>query len=849
MDPISELNDALAGRYLVERELGRGGMATVYLAEDLKHHRHVAIKVLHAELAAVIGAERFLREIETIAHLQHPHILGLIDSGEVRGTAYYVMPFVEGESLRGRLERETQLPVADAVRIAIEVAGALDYAHRHGVIHRDVKPENILLHDGSALVADFGIALAVNAPGSRMTETGLSLGTPHYMSPEQATAEKNLTSRSDVYSLGAVLYEMLAGHPPHTGASPQQVIMKIVTEDVAPISRIRKSVPSHVDAAVAKALERLPADRFDSAKDLAHALANPTPAIAARSPANAPRRRGWVGIAATVAAAVVIVAVVLGVRQSPPSPLAYTQLTFASQAIFNARFASDGRTIVFSATPDTTDAPHLFVIRPESPDPQPIGPDSAHLLSISSTGAMAVLVHAHHIGARLFKGTLATMSIGDRGARETASNVSEADWSPDGKEMAVVRDSSQVFSIEYPVGHTIARTSGYFSDIRLSPKGDALAYFEHPQFGDDRGAAVIADRSGKTLARSAIYGAVEGIAWAPGGDHVLYTASSSSWSDYTARSLDARGNDRVAVTEAGGLTVQDATQRGRLLITRDVQPLFIFGRRAGMAGGGEAQIAAREGAHTPVISRDGRVLVFTDQGATGGPTYSTVIQPMADGPAVRLGEGQAVAVSDDNRSVLSMVAGNPLRLMVYPTGAGQSRRIDHGEFDGVFNGSFDGSDGRVFVCGVERGRGGERCFVISSDGSARPVTPEGTVGVISLDGTRTLTWRSSSEAPRIYSTSNNASLPSNGLRVGDAPVRWSPDGREVWVSHVVDHDATLEIDRVDPQTGSRSMLLQIPVRDARGRHAGIATLADDPRVYALSRFSFASSLFAVDGFR
>jgi serine/threonine protein kinase len=219
----SHLTTALADRYRIQRELGQGGMATVYLAQDLKHDRPVAIKVLKPELAAVIGAGRFLREIKTIATLQHPHILGLIDSGEVNGTAYYVMPFVEGESLRDRLRREKQLPIADAVRIATEVASALDYAHRHGVIHRDIKPENVMLHDGSALVADFGIALAISSAGgsSRMTETGMSLGTPHYMSPEQAMGDREITPRSDVYALGAMTYEMLIGDPPFLGSTAQ----------------------------------------------------------------------------------------------------------------------------------------------------------------------------------------------------------------------------------------------------------------------------------------------------------------------------------------------------------------------------------------------------------------------------------------------------------------------------------------------------------------------------------------------------------------------------------------------------------------------------------------------------
>ena len=268
------LATALAGRYRLERELGQGGMATVYLAFDEKHDRKVAIKVLKPELAAVLGAERFVVEIKTTAAMSHPHILPLFDSGEADGFLYYVMPYIEGETIREKLNRETQFGIDEAVRITREVADALDYAHRRGIIHRDIKPENILLHDGRAMVMDFGIALAVSAAaGERMTETGLSLGTPHYMSPEQATAERDLTPRADVYSLASVLYEMLTGNPPHVGASAQQIIMKIIAEPAQIVTQLRKTVPAHVSAALARALEKLPADRFESAKAFRDALA------------------------------------------------------------------------------------------------------------------------------------------------------------------------------------------------------------------------------------------------------------------------------------------------------------------------------------------------------------------------------------------------------------------------------------------------------------------------------------------------------------------------------------------------------------------------------------------------
>lgn len=283
MAEITEhLSAALADRYRIVRRLGEGGMATVYLADDLKHDRKVALKVLRPELAAVLGADRFVQEIKTTAQLQHPHILPLYDSGSTTsdsGTAflYYVMPYIQGETLREKLDREQQLGIDEAVKIATEVADALQYAHEQGVVHRDIKPENVLLRNGRATVADFGIALAVSAAaGGRMTETGVSLGTPHYMSPEQATADKHITHRSDIYSLGAVLYEALTGEPPHTGASAQMVVMKIVTDVARPVREVRKAVPPHIAAAVATALEKIPADRFDSAKAFADALHDPS---------------------------------------------------------------------------------------------------------------------------------------------------------------------------------------------------------------------------------------------------------------------------------------------------------------------------------------------------------------------------------------------------------------------------------------------------------------------------------------------------------------------------------------------------------------------------------------------
>jgi serine/threonine-protein kinase len=351
-----QLLRSLADRYTIERELGRGGMATVYLALDARHHRRVAVKVLHPELSAVIGSERFLKEIEVTAGLQHPHILPLFDSGDVEGQLYYVMPFVDGETLRARLEREKQLPVEDTIRIATEVASALEYAHKRHVVHRDIKPENILLHDGAALVADFGIALAVqDAGGERITQTGLSLGTPQYMAPEQAMGDKTVGPRADIYALGAVTYEMLAGEPPFTGTTAQAIVAKMLTDDPAPPSRQRRAIPPALEAAVLRALEKLPADRWSSAQAFAEAMAAPQrePHPTRHAEVRA-ARHAWLPWSVTAAAAALAA---WGWLRRPPPPPSFppSRLSLVAPGVGSAGYgrrvdiSPDGERIIFTS--------------------------------------------------------------------------------------------------------------------------------------------------------------------------------------------------------------------------------------------------------------------------------------------------------------------------------------------------------------------------------------------------------------------------------------------------------------------------------------------------------------------
>jgi tRNA A-37 threonylcarbamoyl transferase component Bud32/Tol biopolymer transport system component len=548
---FNRLSAALEGRYRLERELGQGGMATVYLAEDVKHKRRVAVKVLKPELAAVLGADRFVQEITTTAALQHPHILPLFDSGEAEGFLYYVMPFIDGETLRAKLDRETQLGVVESVRIATDVADALHYAHIHGIIHRDIKPENILLHDGRPMVADFGIALAVSAAaGGRMTETGLSLGTPHYMSPEQATAEKDITARSDVYSLASVLYEMLTGNPPHTGASAQQIIMKIITEQATPVASLRKSVPPNVAAAVAKALEKLPADRFATAKEFGDALTNASFATtsATYAPAGS-RARTWSwGVALAAGLVLGATAGIVGTRRlAAPSAggaeLGREQLTFHGEGqrpaispsgdyiayvqvhceqrhpaqcrsslmlqetgatqpralltgaldLSAPRWTHDGAAVVVSGFLDAS-REGLFVVSRLSGTPQLIGPAGA--FDTHARGDTVIVVSDRENAPPIGR----IISVRNGAVLDTLSlphaKAGLISWSPDGRHFAVLtRRTLKLLDRDGAITDSIgvsARTT-----IRWTPDGKGLLFFRVGAVKEDELVRLPVDASGK----------------------------------------------------------------------------------------------------------------------------------------------------------------------------------------------------------------------------------------------------------------------------------------------------------------------------------------------------------------
>ena len=678
--PLDRLTAALADHYRIERELGQGGMATVYLAHDLKHDRKVALKVLRPELSAVIGAERFLVEIRTTANLQHPQILALYDSGQVDGAIFYVMPFVDGESLRDRLTREKQLPVADAVRVATEVAGALDYAHRHGVIHRDIKPENILLHDGRALVADFGIALAASRGegGSRMTETGMSLGTPHYMSPEQALGERNLDARSDVYALGCVLHEMLTGEPPFTGPTAQAVIARVMNSAPEPVTALRKAVPEEVADAILTALEKLPADRFASAAAFAGALAGtsasparrPTGGAAAR-PSRASRLL-WPSAFAVTAVAAAWGWLRPGPEPLPPSRLAVPAPGLGGSAAVLQRvldITPDGRTLVYV---DAADGGSRFVRRAlESADATVLTDVPVQFAGPVIAPNGRELVATRTLGSEMFLFPLEGGS-GKSLPREVAWSNWMA-WSSDGtlwvspqndRARGIARVSS-AGEVTYPFGATVV---GY--SLQQVLPGDRHALAVRNPVGTAFGPAFVLDLvSGATTPLLDIdvvevrytsglllyvlnNGALEAIRFDPGtrrtsgspflvasdvsltgGGQAQFAVARNGTVAYVPdepRSLvlvDRAGNARVAFSEGRNFHIPRFSPEGRRLLTdyttadgRDVWQLDL-------AGGAMTRVTSDRDGHDATWEPDGRHLAYTSARRSGGAltVYRTAV--------------------------------------------------------------------------------------------------------------------------------------------------------------------------------------------------------------------------------
>ncbi len=862
------------GPYEILSAIGAGGMGEVYRAKDPRLGRDVAIKVLPPTFSADADRlRRFEQEAKAAGVLNHPNVTAVYDIGQHDGAPYVVQELLEGETLRSVLSGG-KLSSRKAIDYSLQIVHGLAAAHEKGIVHRDLKPENIFVtNDGRVKILDFGLAKLTHTEergqvtslptATQGTEPGVVMGTLGYMSPEQVRG-KPADARSDIFSFGAILYEMLSGRRAFHGDSAADTMSAILKEDPPDLSVTNQNVPPGLDRIVRHCLEKNPEQRFHSAHDVAfaiEALSNisatgraMTSATAGFAPAGTGRRSLLPAAAALLVLIAVAAAYKLGQRSksaasaaavSNDSALTFSQLTFRQEPIFNARFAPDGKTVVYSAAPAGA-APEVFSLRPEYPGTAPTGRPGMTLLAVSSKGELAILTRPRYLRHSLFEGTLARMPLEGGAPREIAEGVREVDWSPDGSELALIHDIDGKDRLEFPPGKVLAETGGYFSNPRFSRKGDRIAFFDHPIRYDDRGSVAVVDLAGKKTTLSEGYWGEEGLAWSADGSEVMFSAG-TAYNNFQIYAVALDGKRRTAIQSAGGLTILDVAPDGRWIASRDDQ----WRETEVLAPGAdrERNLSWLDLSYTGALTPDGKTLLFSEMSGTMGTNYATCLRQTDGSPVVKLGEGLAFDISRDGKFVLSVIQTDPAQLLIYPTGAGQPRKLGQGGLVAYTSAVFFPDGKRVLPCGQEKGRAG-RCYVQEIDGGKpRPVTPEGTAdGFVSPDG-RQVVVRTAGKGLQLYPVDGaGAGRDVPGGNPNDAVIRWTPDGRALLVASVSDVPARVE--RLDLSTGRRELFKTLGPADLTGvlQIAPIA-ISDDGKSHAYSCRRMTSHLFLVGGAR
>ncbi len=882
------------GPYEITAKLGEGGMGEVYRATDTKLDREVAIKVLPA--AFIEDRERlarFEREAKLLAQLNHPNIAQIYGLETSGATHALVMELVPGPTLAERLE-SGPLAFTESLSFALQIALALEEAHEKGIIHRDLKPQNIKASgEGKAKVLDFGLAKAMDSAAGSVasaadlarsptlmhsptltaahgTQLGMILGTAAYMAPEQARGAA-VDKRADIWAFGVVLYEMLTGASLFAADTVSDTLAGVLRAEID-LAKLPEATPPAIRQLLRRCLERNPKNRLRDIGDARIVLEEATRgggevAATVRFPAATPggarsARAGWLAAAALAVIAGVAGVVAWQLVTAVPAPPRFTKLTFAPQFISNARFTPDGRSVVVSAARDGA-LSELFIRRPEDAQPVPLGKPGVQLLDVSSKGELALLTQARYQSHRTYKGTLARMALADAAPREVLEDVTAAAWSPDGTELAIVRQVEGKSRLEYPIGNILAETTSYVSDVRIAPRGDLIAYMPHEFTNDNRGRVVVADRAGKVVATSPEYWGEEGLAWSADGERVLFSASEEG-SNPSILELALDGSVRTVLAAPVGLILHDVSADGRLLVSTDLRRSSIAALLAGAPS--ERELPWLEASYSPKLSRDGRSLLFGDSSELSGHLYSVMFRPADGSPPVRLGDGTPADLSPDGSSALAVVMDDPPRLMVYPTGAGEARDIsaagfvayDFADFvrDGrsvCYFGNEAGKASRGYLRDLESPGGG-------GPGPARAITPEGTIhGRCSPDATSVVALAADgrfrrhridgspgSAGPAGLDTDEGVAVA--GLDARDEILGWRADGRSILVYRPTEIPG--RIDRLDLETGQRTLLRELAPADRAGllNFEG-ASISADEEAYAYGFTRIPGTLYAVDGVR
>lgn len=852
------------GPYEVGVPLGAGGMGEVYRARDARLGREIAIKILPPSFSRDPDRlRRFQQEARAVAALNHPNILSIHDIGNTDSTNYLVTELLEGESLHARL-RIGPLPLRKALDIAVQVARGLAAAHDKGIIHRDLKPGNLFLtKDGSVKILDFGLAklaskadtnqsepLTLTQVEGAATEPGLVLGTIGYMSPEQVRGQV-ADARSDIFALGTILYEMLSGGCAFLKDSSADTMAAILNEDPPELSSEGRKIPPVVDRIVRHCLEKNPAERFQSARDLAFDLE--TASGASTSTASLPgTRRGssrhWMLAAAVLATLVAGVLIGQLFNRSVPASLPnYTQLTFSRGLIYAARFAPDGKSILYAASWNGQPT-QVYSTSPGSPESRGFDLTDSTLFAVSAS-QMAVSVGCRSVFIAACEGTLAVVPVSGGAPREVSENVISADWTLDGNEMAVIRRENGKYRVELPLGNVIYTTDRWLNFVRISPRGDYIAFASYSPATGDVGQIVILDRKGRLAAQSAEdFPSVEGVAWSPDGTEVWFGATiQQAWSN-SIRAMTPSGKQRVVLQLPGMLRLYDVSRDGRVLLSKDVWRWEMEFRT--LKDGASHSLSWFDCSLVSAISLSADMVAFHECGEATGTSTWAYVRKTDGSPAVRLGDGLSPVFSPDQKWVLVRQA-KPARLAVLPTGIGEARSLDSHGMQGFTNWGWMPDGEKVYFAGDD-GHNWRMYAQDLSKGEIRPLTPSILVGpdtmeygLVSTDGKFCFS-RDPSGAGWLYPLAGGEPQAVKGLLPEDEWLGWASDTRSVFVFQDKKNFAPLF--QLDPVSGSRELIAKAVPQDPAGLNGiGFLRITPDGRSYVFSYNRSLSELFVVEG--
>jgi eukaryotic-like serine/threonine-protein kinase len=854
---------AKLGPYEILSPIGAGGMGEVYKAKDPRLGRDVAIKVLPASFSHDADRlKRFEQEARAAGVLNHPNITAVYDFGSHGNAPYIVTELLEGETLRSRLG-PGPIPSRKAIDYAVQMARGLAAAHEKGIVHRDLKPENIFLtRDGRAKILDFGLAkLKSEKPEGSQTDLqtisggtlpGVVLGTMGYMAPEQVRG-KTADKRSDLFSFGTILYEMLSGQRAFRGDTAADTITAILTKEPPDLSQTNKDVPPGLDWILRHCLEKNPEERFESARDVAFDLealstvSTPTATGVHKLPAG-PTRRPWalLTLAAVLGAAIASPFVFsAGKKAGFVQPPSFRQITFSRGEVGSALFAPDGQTIVYSAGWEGKPF-EIFINRPESPESRPFGLGAAEVLSISKAGEMAVSLNRRPLHPFVRVGRLARISIAGGAPRDILDDVQFADWGADGQSLAIVRDVGIKNRLEYPIGKVLFETTGWIGQIRVSPKGNLVAFVDHPFPSDDGGRVSIVDLAGKKTEVTPVYATIQGLAWTPDGREIWYTAAEGGF-NRAVHAVIPGGSSRLVGRVPGISTIRDISKDGHVLMTNESARLGIL--EHGPGDEKERELSWLDYSLVSDISPDGQRILITESGEGGGPGYSAYLRKTDGSPAVRLGSGATEAFSPDGSWAASLTSGDKPQIVLLPTSVGEPRSLSYEGIDPI-NVDFLPDGKQIIFTASESGRG-TRLYLRNVTGEkSRALTPEGYSmfrGTITPDG-KAIVVRGPDRRVYLYPLAGGEPQALPGLLDNHRPARFSADGKILYVQE--DETLPMRIDRYDMASGKLELWKELMVADAAGLNAiSRFVITPDGKTYAYSYLRVLSYLQLVDGMK